>query len=339
MATAAPSEVFLSTHEKENFQRIARLLVCGGTRLLREIFDLRHPPNSLAIKLNNPTYKNKLKEAKLTKPQRDCLYPTRGDCGTSADFDISLLFKLLRTMCNLTPPATGWNDLPPDTDHGLTAELVRIKVYRNQLCHGYSGLELSDEEFHSLWNRVSTALEGIAGSMGSSARYEWKKAIGKLLTDPLTTPDADRNVKTLKEWFENDSGVTKAIKQLEVSFQGGMECVQKQLKQTGESVQEQLKQTGESVQEQLKQTEESIVRQLQETIAKEISASSPLSPERQPNNLLAPGEQRVLGNSSAGAYQSSQATVHALDTSTQIRMSPSETTSTGSKFIKNLVVH
>lgn len=338
MATAAPSEVFLSTHEKENFQRIVRLLVCGGTRLLREIFDLSHPPNSLPIKLNNPIYKNKLKGAKLTKPQWDCLYPTRGDCGTSADFDISLLFKLLRTICNLTPPATGWNVLPPDTDHGLPAELVRIKVYRNQLCHGYSGLEVSDEEFRSLWNSVSTALEGVAGSIGSSAQYEWKIAIDKLLTDPLTSPDADRNVKTLKEWFENDVDVAKAITKLEVSFQGGMESVQKQLKQTGESVQKQLKRTGESVQEQLKQTEESIVRQLQETIAKEISGSSPQSPERQPNILLGPGEQRVLGNSSAGtsgAYQSSQATVQALETSTQIRESPSETTSTGSEFIKN----
>ncbi|KAL9963754.1 hypothetical protein ACROYT_G027290 [Oculina patagonica] len=342
MATAAPSKVFLSTHEKENFQRIARLLVCGGTSLLREIFDQHHPPDSLAIKLNNPIYKNKLKGARLTKPQWDCLYPTRGACGTSADFDISLLFRLLRTICNLTPPATGWDVLPQDTDHILSAELVRIKEYRNQLYHGYPGLELSDEEFRSLWKSVSTALEGVAGSMGSSARYEWKIAIDKLLTDPLTTPDADRNVKKLKEWFENDSGFTKAINQLEVSFQGGMESVQKQLKQTGESVQEQLKQTGESVQkqleqtgklqEQLKQAKESIVRQLQETIAKEISASSPLSPERQPNNLLGPGEQRVLGNSSAGTsgtYQSSQATVHALDTSTQIRESPSEATSTG----------
>ena len=333
-SSSAPSEVFLSTHGKENFQRIARLLICGGTRLMRKAFDHIHHPSSLTIKLKNPVYKTKLKGAKLTKPQRDCLYPTRGDCGTSADFDISLLSKLLRTICNLTPPSTGWDVLPADTDHGLSAELVRIKVYRNQLFHGYSDLEVTDEEFRSLWKSVSTALEGVARYIGSSEQYEWKEAISKLLTDPLTS-DADSNVKELKEWYENDLDVAKAIKELEVTFQGGMECVQEQLKHTGESVQEKLKQTEENVQE-LKQG----LKQIQETIAKGISGPSLQSPERQPNFLHGPEEQHAHADSSAGTsggYQSSQVTVQPLKTSTQIGKSPSRiSTSTESEFIKVL---
>ena len=349
-STAAPSEVLLSTHGKENFQRIARLLICGGTKLLREKFDHIHDPRSLTLKLKNPVFKTKLKDAKLTKPQKNCLYPTISDCGTSADFDISLLFKLLKTICNLNPPATGWDVLPADTDHSLSAELVRIKVYRNQLFHDYPDLEVSDEEFRSLWKSVSSALEGVASSLGFSQQHEWKKAINKLLTDPLTSQD----VKELRELYENDLNVAKVVKQLEVSFQGGMECVQEQLKQTEENVQEQLKQTGENlqeqikktgenvqhVQEQLKQTGESIVRQIQETIVKEISRSSLTSPERQPNVLLRSEEQRALADSSAGtsgAYQSSQVTVQALETSTQIGESPSRTpTSAKSEFINVL---
>ena len=48
MATAPdPDEVLRSTRGKENFQRISRLLISGGTTLLREIFDLILPPSNL----------------------------------------------------------------------------------------------------------------------------------------------------------------------------------------------------------------------------------------------------------------------------------------------------
>lgn len=332
---ATPSEVFLSTHEKENFQRIARLLICGGTSLLRKKFDQIRPPHSLAIKLKNPIYKKKLKEAKLTKPQWESLYLTSGDCGTSADFDISLLFKLLRTICNLTPPATGWDDLPPDTDHSLSAELVRIRVYRNQLCHGYSNLEVSDKEFRSLWNDVSMALEGIARSIGSTDEDEWKKSISKLFTDPLT-PEAERNVKQLKEWYNSD--VAKAIKELEISFQGGIESGVQKVQNT---ISETTKETQETIKDQLKQTEDSIVKQLQKSIA-EVSLQSPgrvQCLEEQPRNLVVPDRLKGFGDAlsagTSGAYQSSQATVKASEASTQITESYSETRSTGGELLES----
>lgn len=58
--TGASHKVLLSTHEKENFQRIARLLVAGGTAIMREMF---------VVRINNPAVKRKIKKAKLSKPQ------------------------------------------------------------------------------------------------------------------------------------------------------------------------------------------------------------------------------------------------------------------------------
>ena len=73
MAAAAPTgashEVLHTTHKKANFQRIARLLVAGGTALMREIFDQYfNTPLQFHLKLNVPFVKNKIKRAKLTKP-------------------------------------------------------------------------------------------------------------------------------------------------------------------------------------------------------------------------------------------------------------------------------
>ena len=147
-AATDPSKALDSTPEKTNFQRAARLLICGGTMILREIFDKIHQPKDLPTILNDPAIKSQLTAARITKPQWDCLYPSPGTYGKSEDFDVTLLFKLLRTICNLHPPASRWDDLPASADHSLTADLARIKYYRNTVYgHVNQRMEIRNEEF------------------------------------------------------------------------------------------------------------------------------------------------------------------------------------------------
>ena len=126
-AAPEPNELLYSTTGKGNFQRVTRLLISGGTTLLRDVFDQICSPINLPKILSNAATEKLLRAAKLTKPQWDCLYPSLGVYGKSADFDVTLLFRLLRTICNLTPPAKGWDALPASTDHSLAADLARIK--------------------------------------------------------------------------------------------------------------------------------------------------------------------------------------------------------------------
>ena len=92
-AAADPHDALCSTDGKENFIRLTRLLISGGTTLLRETFDLNISPSTLPTTLNNSSTKAQLKIAKLTKPQWDCLYPSPGLYGRSTDFDVTLLFR------------------------------------------------------------------------------------------------------------------------------------------------------------------------------------------------------------------------------------------------------
>ena len=173
-AAPHPDEVLRSTGEKANFQRLVRLLINGGTSLLRELFDTICSPIYLPTLLNNPATKNLLKTAKLTKPQWDCLYPSPGVYGKSIDFDITLLFRLLRTICNLVPPVTGWDTLPASADYSLTADLARIKHYRNSVYgHVNQAMDIKDDDFSSLWQDISGALVQIAGQISHLKRTEW----------------------------------------------------------------------------------------------------------------------------------------------------------------------
>ena len=213
-AAPEPDEILRSTSGKENFQRITRLLISGGTSLLRESFDSICSPTRLPTILSNSATKNQLKSAKLTMPQWHCLYPSPGVYGKSADFDVTLLFRLLRTICNLTPPSTGWDALPVTTDHSLTADIARIKYYRNSVYgHVNQGMTITDNEFPTLWQDISEALVRIAGQISSTRKTAWQGVIAKYLTDPLTTED-ERNVQELKAWYKSDIEVKKSIEEV-----------------------------------------------------------------------------------------------------------------------------
>ena len=214
---ADPGDELRSTAGKANFQRLSRLLISGGTCLLREIFDGICPPFNLPTILSNPATKKLLKGAKLTKPQWDCLYPSPGTYGKSTDFDVTLLFRLLRTICNLAPPAMGWDVLPAPVDQSLTAELARIKYYRNTVYgHVKQDMEVTDDEFPSLWQQISGALVGVAGQISHAKKTEWQGAIDKFLMDPLTEED-ERNVEELMRWYNNDVEGKKSIEDLKAT--------------------------------------------------------------------------------------------------------------------------
>ena len=164
-----PDEILRSTSGKENFQRISRLLISGGTSLLREIFDSICLPRDLPTILSTPATKRKLKTTYLSIPQRHCLNPSPGVYGKSEDFDITLLFRLLRSICNLTPPLTGWDAPPVTTDHSLTADIARIKYYRNSVYGNVNqGMTITDDEFSTLRQEISEVLVRIAGPISSA---------------------------------------------------------------------------------------------------------------------------------------------------------------------------
>ena len=215
-AARDPDEIRRSTSGKENFQRITRLLISGGTSLLREIFDSICLPSNLPTILSTPAIKKRLKAAKLATQQWYCLCPSPGMYGKSEDFDITLLFRLLRTICNLTPPSTGWDAPPVTTDHSLTADLARIRYYRNSVYgHVNQGMTITDDEFPTLWQEISEALVRMAGQISSTRKTAWQGAIAKYLTDPLTTED-ERNVQELKAWYISDMETKKSIEEVTV---------------------------------------------------------------------------------------------------------------------------
>ena len=215
---SAADEELRTTDEKANFQRLTRLLMRGGLALLREVFDAIHPPANLPAVLGNPAVKKQLQTLRrnrvLTYPEWECLYnPSSGADGMSTDFDISLLCKLLREICNLPSPITGWDTLPSSTNHSLEADLVRIRIYRNEIYGHNHSMEITDADFKKLWEKISEALLRIAGGVSSAKRDEWKKSIESFFHDPLS-PDAQENVIQLRLWYRKEIETKDKVEEL-----------------------------------------------------------------------------------------------------------------------------
>ena len=168
--------------------------------------------------------------------------------GKSTDFDITLLFRLLRTICGLTPPVTGWDALPGSTDDSLEADLARIKYYRNLLYgHVHENMEISDYEFSVHWREISEALMRISGQISPAKAKQWQNAIDKFLKDPLTE-EAKRHEQELQRWYQNDREVKEYLEKVESSVKNLEKEVREQAQDTKDELGGKVESTAQEVQ-------------------------------------------------------------------------------------------
>ena len=251
-----------SSQEKDNFLRLSTLIIDGGTKLLREVFNDIHPPASLPTILANPTTKKDLKKA-IPYWERKKLYLPGGGFGTSEEFDISLLFKLLKSICNLACPPSGWDKLPDPAHQSQTDDLVRIKFYRNETYAHVTEMKLENAEFQQIWNELSSAMIRLAKCMSSAKEREWKNIIDSYSSGPLTSKEEDY-VEELKAWYDNDKELKEEIEKLGGELEAGIGEVKKVTTESSERVLDALSEEMGGVKESLQTSLETV-----ETVAHE----------------------------------------------------------------------
>ena len=162
---ASSTTSYASTKETTNFVRLCRLLVDVGSHALRNMFDSIHPPEGLHEVLTKPPAHPILQSLRgkrvLNPTQWAKLYPASPSSVSSKDFDVRLLMLLLRNICGLIPPVTGWDSLPPAVDMSAEANIVRVKYYRNCVYGNASEASVDDATFNTLWRDISNALVGL----------------------------------------------------------------------------------------------------------------------------------------------------------------------------------
>lgn len=181
-------DTYKSTKENTNYARVSRLIVDVCADLLRKLLEKRLPLNQFKTNLQN--FKSKIFE-NLNSKQKELLYPRNKIFnGSYDDFDISLLYTVLRTFGNLPPPTKGWGIPPVANDHSISANIERIRVIKNDSYSHYLKASISDSNFNSIWLEISRTVEEIETTMFPGSTY-FKNAVDNLKSDPLD-PDVEK---------------------------------------------------------------------------------------------------------------------------------------------------
>ncbi|CAH3186004.1 unnamed protein product, partial [Porites lobata] len=258
MATAAPSPLAASV-EKTNGSKLSRLLIDGGTTVLRKTFDHYHPPANLASDLNSnySILNNLLRKRVLNGHQWDNLFPPGGGVPDSNTFDITLLFLLLTNICGLTPPPSGWHAKPSSGDNSLEANLARVKFFRNALYGHVTSTGVDATFFSSFWQEISITLHSLGLDQSEIDRLRAEQGGEQDCIDTLIRwADSEEDIKTqLKDIQQSQTKIQTIVEEVRQTQQEQNE-MQKEHQRTLKSTQKAVEDTQQLLVEVLKTHQE-----------------------------------------------------------------------------------
>lgn len=202
--TTSPPE-FSVIEETANAEKLCRLLADVGTQALKDVFDAIHAPVLLHSVLTGIPVRAKLQSLKkkrvLSHAQWRKLYPAPPAFVSSARFDITVLMVLLRSICGLAPPITGWDTLPPVSDVTISANIARLIYYQTTLCKLNT---VDDVTFSSYWQNISSTIVGLVG-----VKYEG--AINNLKNRGI---EKNHHREVLNEWKHHEDGLKENLEEM-----------------------------------------------------------------------------------------------------------------------------
>ena len=212
MATAGGHIPVTTTKENENFARLSRAIVDLMTLILREILMLYILPADIE-KNALPFKSTKLKN--LRAEQWDLIQ--KANTKGYSDFDITLLYALLRNLCTSVPkPSSKWgrNDLPKNHEVTLGDDIERIRIVKNGLQSHIPTTKLNDPEFEDYWK----ILRDVCVRLDSQLTKKYTDDLDNLKTacmDSALQMEYRDNLKLLKDReMENSREITEHTSQI-----------------------------------------------------------------------------------------------------------------------------
>lgn len=201
---ASEATAFISTKETANYARLCRLLIDVGSQVLRTTFDKVYRPENLGTflsrKPNHSVLLSLRKKQVLNAHQWEKLYPQ--SLVSSQHFDNTLVMVLLKNICGLVPPASGW-DLPPPTENTTSvADIVRITYFRDTLYSYARGAAVDDKTFNLYWKDITDVLVRLGGTC-------YQNTINSIKAERMYSHLEKYYRELLKNWFQDDDIIKK----------------------------------------------------------------------------------------------------------------------------------
>ena len=109
---------------------------------------------------------------------------------------------LLKNICGLVPPTSGW-DLPPPSENTTTvADIVRITYFRDIVYSYARRAAVDDKTFNLYWKDITDVLVRLGGTC-------YQNAINSIKTGCMDAHFEKHYRELLKNWFQDDDTIKK----------------------------------------------------------------------------------------------------------------------------------
>ena len=208
MATSVSSTG--SNDDKTRFFRLSLIIIDELTQILRDLLHNYVSPTQI--------FKKVMKVNHLTKTLRKDQITVISDANTRGytDFDITLLYTLLRNVCqNIPPPSQNWgvSTMPSPSDVTVGDDIERIRLIRNKLFGHISEAAISKTEFKiylsiisGICTRIQTLLnkgyvkrlqDAEERSIDPDTEEKYLQLIKRLVEEERTTIGILQNIQSL----------------------------------------------------------------------------------------------------------------------------------------------
>lgn len=158
---------YASTQQTTNLARVARMILGPCTDVLRDVLTNEMSPFALSHNVktfiaNHPKHRKCPINTEQEKLIHGKIYE---------DFDISLLYTILRNICQIPEHKNEWGHVPFSTDRSVSANVERIRLIRNEYGH-ISECSFSDIEFKIKWHDILRIVQELESCLSSSTEIQ-----------------------------------------------------------------------------------------------------------------------------------------------------------------------
>ena len=152
MDTPGPSTapISASPNASRNCARLCQLMMTVCVDLFRNVLDFYIEPAELLreIRENFENVKN------IINDQQNDLLSIVFESGilSSKMLDLSLLYIVIRSTCNIPEPRNGWGRCPETDDRSLAANIERIRIYGIKVLN--ESEDIIDTDFNDIWHNL-----------------------------------------------------------------------------------------------------------------------------------------------------------------------------------------
>lgn len=143
-----------------NFAQISIVCVDILKQCLIDILDIHIKPADLRKEISLSPSLTAGKD-KLNSGQRDLCCPSSTCVPDYSNFDVTLLYRLIRNLCPTLKPSKQWGKEPKATDLTIGDDIERIRLFRNKHYAHADSAEIPDSEFTDLWNEGKSLIHRL----------------------------------------------------------------------------------------------------------------------------------------------------------------------------------